>query len=143
MWALVSDITNTGSFSPETFEAEWLNGSSAPAVGARFRGHVRRNGKRPLVSWTQSTIIVCQPGRDSAFQVEGIRAGRPVGKWRYHFEPSGRGTDVTESFELVESLATRFSARIAGRARTRANVDNMRATSERIRAAAEVTGGDV
>jgi hypothetical protein len=32
VWALVRDITNTGRFSPETSEAEWLNGSSASAV---------------------------------------------------------------------------------------------------------------
>ncbi|CPU98354.1 Polyketide cyclase / dehydrase and lipid transport [Mycobacteroides abscessus] len=33
IWALVSDITNTGKFSPETFEAEWLDGAAEPAVG--------------------------------------------------------------------------------------------------------------
>jgi hypothetical protein len=27
VWSLVSDITNTGKFSPETFEAEWLGGA--------------------------------------------------------------------------------------------------------------------
>ena len=30
VWGLVSDITNTGKFSPETFEAEWLDGSTGP-----------------------------------------------------------------------------------------------------------------
>ena len=40
VWELVSDITNTGKFSPETFEAEWLGGADGPVVGARFRGHV-------------------------------------------------------------------------------------------------------
>ncbi|MBE5458750.1 hypothetical protein E3G69_003860 [Mycobacteroides abscessus] len=37
IWALVSDITNTGKFSPETFEAEWLDGATEPAVGVRMR----------------------------------------------------------------------------------------------------------
>ncbi len=55
IWALVSDITNTGKFSPETFEAEWLGNSKEPAVGARFRGHVRRNGRGP-VYWTKCTV---------------------------------------------------------------------------------------
>jgi len=45
--ALVSDVTQIGRYSPETFEAEWLDGATGPAVGARFRGHVKRNGKGP------------------------------------------------------------------------------------------------
>jgi hypothetical protein len=44
VWELVSDVTRVGEFSPETFEAEWLGGASGPEVGARFRGHVKRNG---------------------------------------------------------------------------------------------------
>src|ERR1035437_2316086 len=47
VWMLVSDITNTGKFSPETFEAEWLDGATGSAVGARVGGHVRRNGRGP------------------------------------------------------------------------------------------------
>jgi hypothetical protein len=48
VWDLVSDVTRVGEFSPETFEAEWLGGASGPEVGARFRGHVRRNGRGPV-----------------------------------------------------------------------------------------------
>ena len=44
VWDLVSDVTRIGEFSPETFEAQWLDGASGPRAGARFRGHVRRNG---------------------------------------------------------------------------------------------------
>ena len=43
VWALVSDVTQIGRYSPETFEGEWLDGATGPAVGARFRGHVKRN----------------------------------------------------------------------------------------------------
>jgi hypothetical protein len=32
-------VTKIGRYSPETFEAEWLDGATGPAVGARFRGH--------------------------------------------------------------------------------------------------------
>ncbi len=42
VWALISDITRIGECGPETFEAEWLGGATGPAVGAKFRGHVRR-----------------------------------------------------------------------------------------------------
>lgn len=29
IWKLVADVRNTGRFSPETFEAEWLDGARA------------------------------------------------------------------------------------------------------------------
>ena len=54
VWDLVADITRIGEFSPETFEAEWLDGAEGPGAGARFRGHVRRNGRGP-VYWTTCT----------------------------------------------------------------------------------------
>ena len=40
VWSLVSDVTRIGSYSPETFEAKWVEGATGPAV-ARFRGHVK------------------------------------------------------------------------------------------------------
>ncbi|MDT5064979.1 MAG: hypothetical protein QOK02_1134 [Mycobacterium sp.] len=43
IWDLVADVRNTGRFSPETFEAEWLDGATGPALGAKCRGHVKRN----------------------------------------------------------------------------------------------------
>ena len=36
VWALVSDVTRIGEFSPETFEARCRRGSTGPEVGARF-----------------------------------------------------------------------------------------------------------
>jgi hypothetical protein len=45
VFALVSDVTRIGRYSPETFEAEWIDGATEPKVGAKFRGHVKRNGR--------------------------------------------------------------------------------------------------
>jgi uncharacterized protein YndB with AHSA1/START domain len=135
VWALVSDITNTGKFSPETFEAEWLDGATGPAVGTRFRGHVRRNGRGP-VYWTQCKITVCEPGREFVFAVGGP-GGKPVNTWGYRFEPSGDGTDVTESFELTDTPVLRLYWKLAGKARGRTNAKGMRTTLERIKAVAE------
>lgn len=135
VWNLVSDITNTGTFSPETFEAEWLDGATAPTLGGRFRGHVRRNGRGP-VYWTQCTITTCDPGREFAFGVDGP-GGRTVNTWRYRFVPNGDGTDVTESFELTDTPVLRLYWRIAGRARGRTNVNGMRTTLGRIQEVVE------
>jgi Polyketide cyclase / dehydrase and lipid transport len=138
VWDLVSDVTRVGEFSPETFEAEWLGGATGPAAGARFRGHVRRNGRGP-VYWTVCTVTACVPDREFAFSVGGPR-GTIVNTWRYQLEPSGDGTDVTESFALPSNLGTRLYWMIAGSARGRTNVNGMRTTLEKIKAVIEAAG---
>ena len=32
IWDLIADVRNTGRFSPEVMEAEWLGGASGPAA---------------------------------------------------------------------------------------------------------------
>jgi uncharacterized protein YndB with AHSA1/START domain len=134
-WDLVTDITRIGEFSPETFEAEWLGGADGPRAGARFRGHVRRNGRGP-VYWTTCTVMASDPGREFAFSVAGP-GGRTLNTWRYVFSPQAQGTDVTESFELSDMLATRLYWAIAGRARKRTNLEGMRITLGKLKAVAE------
>jgi hypothetical protein len=134
IWPVVTDVTGIGRFSPETFEAEWLDGATGPAVGARFRGHVKRNGWGP-VYWTTCEVVACERERDFAFAV--ITAGRPVNTWRYRLEPAGDGTDVTESFELADTPALRLYWRVLGWARGRTNREDMRTTLERVKAEVE------
>lgn len=138
VWDLVSDVTRVGEFSPETFEAEWLDGASGPRAGARFRGHVRRNGRGP-VYWTACTVVACVPGREFAFAVTGP-GGKTVNTWRYQLEPSADGTDVTESFELANTPLMRLYWMVAGFARGRTNLDGMRVTLERMKAVIESPG---
>jgi hypothetical protein len=134
VWALVSDVTRIGEFSPETFEAEWLDGATGPRSGARFRGHVKRNGWGP-VYWTTCTVVACEPGREFAFGVG--EPGKALNTWRYELQPAADGTDVTESFELSPMLLLRLYWALLGWARGRANVSGMRTTLERIKAVAE------
>ena len=134
VWGLVSDITNTGRFSPETFEAEWLDGATGPTVDARFRGHVKRNGRGPTY-WTTCRITACEPGEVFEFAVE--QRDRPVNTWRYEFVGSGDGVDVTESFRLTDAFPLRLYWAVMGRARGRTNREGMRTTLERIKAVAE------
>jgi ligand-binding SRPBCC domain-containing protein len=134
VWELVSDVTNTGRFSPETFEAEWLDGATGPAVGARFRGHVKRNGRGPTY-WTKCTVTVCEPGQEFTFVV-GTVERHPM-TWGYRFVPAGSGTDVTEFYQLTDQLPLRLYWKAFGKARGRTNARNMQATLERIKAAAE------
>jgi len=134
IWELVSDVTKIGRYSPETFEAEWLDGATGPAVGAKFRGHVKRNGKGP-VYWTTCTVQTCVPGREFGF---GVGSGdKPLNVWRYQLEPAGDGTDVTESFELRPILPLRVYWMLLGWSRGRTNRNGMRTTLERIKAEVE------
>jgi hypothetical protein len=134
VWELVSDVTRIGEFSPETFEAEWLDGATGPEVGARFRGHVKRNGKGPIY-WTACTVTACEPGREFAFGVGS--PGKPMNTWRYELRPAGSGTEVTESFQLSDMPALRLYWALFGWTRGRTNVNGMRTTLERIKAVAE------
>jgi Polyketide cyclase / dehydrase and lipid transport len=143
VWNLVTDVTRIGEFSPETFEAEWLDGADGPRVGARFRGHVRRNGRGP-VYWTTCAVVAAEPGREFAFAV--TTNGRTVNTWRYRLESAGGGatggsgaghTDVTESFQLAGLPLLRLYWLAAGHWRMRTNLNGMRTTLERIKAAAE------
>lgn len=135
VWELISDVRNTGKFSPETFEAEWLDGATGPAVGARFRGHVRRNEIGPAY-WTTCRVTECEPGREFGFDVMlGNRAGN---HWHYRLTPTGEGTDVTESFRLPRSpWVSVYYWGFGGFLRQRRNVRDMTKTLERIKAAAE------
>src|SRR6201988_3116765 len=130
IWELVADVRNTGRFSPETFEAEWLDEASGPPGGARFRGHVRRNEIGP-VYWTTCRVTACEPGREFGFDV--LMGDQPVNHWHYEFKPSGDGTDVTESFRLTMSPVLRVYAGTVAPLRRRRNIRDMRKTLERIK----------
>lgn len=134
IWELLSDVTKIGRYSPETFEAEWLEGATGPAVGAKFRGHVKRNGIGPIY-WTTCTVRECVPGREFAFGVGP--SDKPLSIWGYRLEPSGDGTDVTESFDLTPTALLRFYWAVLGWARGRTNRNDMRTTLERVKAEVE------
>jgi len=130
IWDVVSDVRNIGRFSPETFGAEWLDGVTEPAVGARFRGHVKRNEIGP-VYWTTCRVTACEPGREFGFDV--LLGDRVANTWHYRFEPAGDGTDVTESFRVPLPPLLQATS-FLGFLRKRRNLRDMRTTLERIRA---------
>jgi hypothetical protein len=134
IWNLIADVRNTGKFSPETFEAEWLDGATGPALGARFRGHVRRNEMGP-VYWTTCRVTACEPGREFGFEV--LVGERPVNNWHYRLTPTDGGTDVTESFRLNDNAFTKLYSVLGGQLRTRRNLRDMRKTLERVKAVVE------
>ena len=115
-------------------EAEWLDDAAGPALGARFRGHVRRNEIGP-VYWTTCRVTACEPGREFGFAV--LVGDTPVNNWHYLFTPADGGTEVTESFRMTDSAFTKVFAVLGGQLRKRRNIRDMRKTLERIEAVVE------
>ena len=135
VWDLVTDITKMGEYSPEVVEAEWLDGATGPALGARYRGHVRRNEKWPVLYWTTCEVTECKPAEVFEFAV--MMGDRRVNVWRYEFRAANRGTEVTESFDLGDNLFTKIWRPLGGFLRERRNRRDMLRTLERIKAVAE------
>jgi len=136
VWGLVSDITHMGEYSPEVVEAEWIGEATGPVVGARYRGHVKRNENWPFLYWTTCEITECDPGEVFEFVV--VMSDRPVNRWRYEFRPADNGgTDVTESFDLGDNLFTKVWRPLGGFLRERRNQRDMLRTLERVKAVAE------
>lgn len=136
VFALVSDVTRVGSYSPETFDAQWIDGATGPAAGARFRGHVKRNERGP-VYWTTCEVVACDPPKEFAFAV--VLRGSNVNTWRYVIEAADDGCDVTESFALRDDIAMRIYWALFGRWRGKTNERGMRTTLERVKAEVERT----
>lgn len=136
VWRLISDITRMGDYSPEVMEAEWLDGATGPAVGVRYRGHVKRNEIGPKY-WMVCKITECEPGEVFEFVV--MLRGRPINRWRYELTPAAGGTDVTESFDLGDNLWVRIWRPLGGFLRQRRNERDMRRTLERVKAVAEAS----
>jgi len=130
IWQLLSDITQIGRYSPETFEAEWVDNAAGPVQGAAFRGHVRRNGRGPTY-WTTCHVLRSVPGEEFTFGVGS--AGRPLNTWGYMLQPADGGTNVTEFFRLTPTLGMRIYWSLLGWSRGRTNRRGMQTTLERIR----------
>ncbi|EHB47713.1 Polyketide cyclase/dehydrase [Mycolicibacterium rhodesiae JS60] len=134
IWNLITDITRTGEFSPEVFESEWLDGATGPALGAKFRGHVRRNEIGP-VYWTTCRVTACEPGREFGFAV--LAGDRALNNWHYRLDAQGDSTDVTESFRLNKSPAMQLFWMFGGYLRGRRNRRDMQTTLERMKTVVE------
>ena len=94
VWAAISDITRMGEWSPECTAGRWLDGATAPAVGAKFEGdNVATFAGRTVKRWTTTAeVTASEPGTLFEFVAEGMTT------WRYELLPSGAGTRVTETF---------------------------------------------
>lgn len=137
IYALVSDITRMGEWSPECIRCSWAKGATGPEVGARFKA--KNKGRRGPAWFNLPKVTAAEPGREFAFN----RSGPGIGSytWRYTLEPLPTGTRLTESFDAERPLGpvmTWMTMKWTGSADRDADLHTgMVTTLDRIKAAAE------
>ncbi len=141
VWALVTDLNAVGQWSPEYSGGEWIDGASGPAVGARFKGHNKREERE----WeSESVVTECDSERAFAWAV-GRDPGNSGASWRFDLTPEGSGTRVRQQViigpgpsgltAVIEQLPHLEEKIIANRQAEHSR--NMQATLQGLKAAAE------
>ncbi|UXA20923.1 SRPBCC family protein [Mycobacterium sp. SMC-4] len=102
LYALVSDVTRTGQWSPVCRRCWWDEGAG-PQVGAWFTG---RNETPERIWETRCQVVAAEPGRVFAWEVNDGWV-----YWGYHLEPDGAGTRLTESWALLPKGVDGFGER--------------------------------
>ena len=102
VYALVSDITRMGEWSP-VCKACWWEGGGGPEVGAWFVG---RN-VTPERTWeTRSQVVAADPGREFAWEVNGGWV-----RWGFRMDAEAGGTRLTESWSFLPKGIAGFHER--------------------------------
>jgi len=89
VWDLITDINLPARFSPELQSAEWLDGATEVAVGARFQG----NNQNPHIGeWsTTSRIVEVEPLRRLVWQIEGEPGAEAPATWAFEIDEASSG----------------------------------------------------
>ncbi|MEZ5343559.1 MAG: SRPBCC family protein [Acidimicrobiales bacterium] len=134
VYAATTDLTRRGEWSTECYATEWLEGSSGPAVGARFAGH-NRHGEN---EWTTEATIV-ELVENERFSFDCSARDFVFAKWGYTIEPADDGCVVTEwTQDLRPESALERSKAISGvEDRLSHNRAGMEETLARLAAAVE------
>jgi hypothetical protein len=105
VYALVSDVTRMGEWSPVCRECWWDGPAEGPRVGAWFTG---RNETPERVWETRSQVTVAD-GRSFVWEVNGGWV-----RWGFTVAPEADGTRLTEQWRLlprgVEGFHERYGA---------------------------------
>lgn len=100
VYAVASDITRMGEWSPECVGGEWVSGTPG-SVGARFRGHNRAGDDE----WsTDCEVVTAEDRRTFAWSVlTSAEAGDPV--WTFEIAPAAEGCTLTQRFHMPQAPA--------------------------------------
>jgi hypothetical protein len=99
VWALVSDITRIGEFSPECIEAWWVPGSAPRAVGGRFEGRNRAVVGDIAYDWIRPCdVLLWEPATHFAWSVGDRFDGTPATTWAFRLRSLGNSVLLRQEF---------------------------------------------
>ena len=131
VFALVSDLTRMGEWSPENQGGQWVKGATGPGVGAHFKGR-NSNGKK---SWgTMVKVFEFVPGNKIVFALM-VGPSRWC-DWVWEVAPSANGSLVTHSWiDRRSKFSNTLGRLVSGVAdRSEHNRKNMEVTLEALAA---------
>lgn len=138
LYALVSDITRMGEWSPQCRACWWDDPEAGPVTGAWFTG---RN-ETPQRTWeTRSQVVAADPGREFAWEVNNGWV-----RWGFQLTPDGDATVLTQSWHFKPKGIAGFHDRFGERAeeeiitRSQAAKTGIPVTLAAIKATAEQAG---
>lgn len=100
VYALASDVTRMGEWSPENTGGEWILGTPG-TVGARFTGHNEAGGR----TWsTECEVVAAEQDRRFAWEVLTASAANGAAVWSFEAEPDAGGTRLTQRFVMQELM---------------------------------------
>lgn len=111
IYAMVTDLTRMGEWSPDNVGGEWKGGVSGAAPGAVFKGKNSNGGKK----WS-GVVRVDDATAPKRFAFTTIVGPMKIGTWSYDIEPTADGCKVTESW--VDKRNPVFSLPFLGKAVT-------------------------
>jgi hypothetical protein len=97
VWTVLSDPTRVGEWSHEAVAATWLDGADQAVPGAWFQGrsHAR------IFRWRRHCLVTTAiPHRHLTWRTRG-GIGHDSTEWSYSLEPSPRGTQITQTFDVL------------------------------------------
>jgi hypothetical protein len=138
VYALVSDVTRIGEWSPVCKACWWDDPAAGAVVGAWFTG---RN-VLPERTWeTRSQVVAAEPGREFAWEVNDGWV-----RWGFTVEPEGAGSRLTQHWRFLpkglEGFRERFGADADAQITQRSELalSGIPATLAAIKATAEQAG---
>lgn len=102
LYALVSDVTRMGEWSPQC-RACWWDDGAGPTVGSYFTG---RNDDGKRIWETRSRVVAAEPGREFAWVVNDGWV-----RWGFGMEPVDGGSRLTESWAFLPAGIEGFQGR--------------------------------
>ncbi|CAM3834506.1 SRPBCC family protein [Tsukamurella strandjordii] len=122
-WALVTDIALPTRADGELQRAEWLDGATGVALGARFRGH---NANGELGEWTtESEVIDVEDGRRWVWSVGPEGGGEPWATWGFEVDPARDGAVVRQWARIGDGTSP-FAAFVAAQPEKEARIIDFR-----------------